>query len=216
MIQGDGYVEQGLRKQLVQLLREKGITDDAVLAAIGKIPRHLFVDSALRELAYKDMALRIAADQTISQPYTVAFQTQMLRIKKGDKVVEIGTGSGYQAAVLQEVGAKVFSIERQKELFDKTKLFLSKLGYSPKMVYGDGFKGIPGYAPYQKIIITAAAPVFPEELFAQLAAGGLMSIPYGEGENQKMYLIEKGPDGQLHKTEMGDFKFVPMLQGKAR
>ncbi|HEY8367540.1 MAG TPA: protein-L-isoaspartate(D-aspartate) O-methyltransferase [Bacteroidia bacterium] len=216
MITGDGYVEQGMRRQLVQYLREKGIVDEKVLEAIGKIPRHLFVDSALKELAYKDMALRIAADQTISQPYTVAFQTQMLQIKKGDKVLEIGTGSGYQAAVLQEVGAKVFSIERQKELFDKTKIFLNKLGYTPKMVYGDGFKGLPGYAPFHKIIITAAAPKVPEDLLNQLAPGGLMSIPYGEGESQKMFLIEKKLDGQLVKTEMGDFKFVPMLQGKSR
>lgn len=216
MITGDGYVEQGMRKQLVQLMRDKGITDEKVLEAIGKIPRHLFVDSALRELAYKDMALRIAADQTISQPYTVAFQTQMLQIKKGDKVLEIGTGSGYQAAVLQEVGAKVFSIERQKELFDKTKIFLSKLGYSPKMVYGDGFKGLPGYAPFHKIIITAAAPIVPQDLLDQLAPGGLMSIPFGEGENQKMFLIEKKLDGSLVKSELGDFKFVPMLQGKSR
>lgn len=216
MITGDGYVEQGMRRQLVQYLREKGIVDEKVLEAIGKIPRHLFVDSALKELAYKDMALRIAADQTISQPYTVAFQTQMLQIKKGDKVLEIGTGSGYQAAVLQEVGAKVFSIERQKELFDKTKIFLNKLGYTPKMVYGDGFKGLPGYAPFHKIIITAAAPKVPEDLINQLAPGGLMSIPYGEGESQKMFLIEKKLDGQLVKTEMGDFKFVPMLQGKSR
>lgn len=216
MITGDGYVEQGMRRQLVQYLREKGIIDEKVLEAIGKIPRHLFVDSALKELAYKDMALRIAADQTISQPYTVAFQTQMLQIKKGDKVLEIGTGSGYQAAVLQEVGAKVFSIERQKELFDKTKIFLNKLGYTPKMVYGDGFKGLPGYAPFHKIIITAAAPKVPEDLLNQLAPGGLMSIPYGEGESQKMFLIEKKLDGQLVKTEMGDFKFVPMLQGKSR
>lgn len=216
MITGDGYVEQGMRRQLVQYLREKGIVDEAVLEAIGRIPRHLFVDSALKELAYKDMALRIAADQTISQPYTVAFQTQMLQIKKGDKVLEIGTGSGYQAAVLHEVGAKVFSIERQKELFDKTKIFLNKLGYNPKMVYGDGFKGLPGYAPFHKIIITAAAPKVPEDLLNQLAPGGLMSIPYGEGESQKMFLIEKKLDGQLVKTEMGDFKFVPMLQGKSR
>lgn len=216
MITGDGYVEQGMRRQLVQYLREKGIVDEKVLEAIGKIPRHLFVDSALKELAYKDMALRIAADQTISQPYTVAFQTQMLQIKKGDKVLEIGTGSGYQAAVLQEVGAKVFSIERQKELFDKTKIFLNKLGYTPKMVYGDGFKGLPGYAPFHKIIITAAAPKVPEDLLNQLAPGGMMSIPYGEGESQKMFLIEKQLDGQLIKTEMGDFKFVPMLQGKSR
>lgn len=216
MITGDGYVEQGMRRQLVQYLRDKGIVDEKVLTAIGKIPRHLFVDSALKELAYKDMALRIDADQTISQPYTVAFQTQMLGIKKGDKVLEIGTGSGYQAAVLQEVGAKVYSIERQKELFDKTKVFLTKLGYTPKMVYGDGFKGLPGYAPFQKIIITAAAPIVPQDLLNQLAPGGFMSIPFGEGENQKMYLIEKKLDGELVKTEMGDFKFVPMLQGKSR
>lgn len=216
MLNQDGYMEKGMRRQLVQVLKEKGITDEKVLQAIEKIPRHLFVDSALKELAYKDIALRIAAGQTISQPYTVAFQTQMLQIKKGDRVLEIGTGSGYQAAVLIECGARVFSIERQKELFDKTRTFLEKLGYTPKIVFGDGFKGLPGYAPFQKIIITAAAPVIPQALLEQLAPGGLMSIPFGEGEQQKMFLIEKQADGSLKQTEMGDFKFVPMLQGTQR
>lgn len=216
MLTQDGYTEKGMRRQLAQILKDKGISDEKVLQAIEKIPRHLFVDSALKELAYKDMALRIAAGQTISQPYTVAFQTQMLHIKKGDKVLEIGTGSGYQAAVLLECGAKVYSIERQKELFDKTKVFLEKLGYAPKMVFGDGYKGLPGYAPFQKIVITAAAPVIPEALLEQLAPGGLMSIPFGEGDQQKMILVEKKADGSFTQTEMGDFRFVPMLHGTQR
>ncbi len=211
----DGFREKGLRRELVQLLKQKGIQSEMVLEAIGNVPRHLFLDSAFLELAYKDMALQIGAGQTISQPYTVAFQTQALEIKKGDKVLEIGTGSGYQAAVLMECGAKVFSIERQKSLYDKTKVFLPELGYNPRLFYGDGYKGLPTFAPFQKIIVTAGAPKIPDDLVAQLAKGGRMIIPVGADGVQTMVLLTKDESGNVETQEFGEFRFVPMLKEKA-
>jgi len=195
-------------------VKKKGITDDKVIAAIGKIPRHLFMDSSFEDHAYQDKAFPIAADQTISQPYTVAFQSELLKIKKGDKVLEVGTGSGYQTAVLCELGAKVYSIERQRELYKKTKTFLSKLGYRPKYLsFGDGYKGIPEYAPYDKIIVTAGAPEVPRDLLGQLKVGGRMVIPVGR-DVQTMTLFIRKSNTEFDKTEFGDFRFVPLLEDK--
>lgn len=217
----DEYLFQGKRKRLVEQLKEKGILSPEVLGAILKIPRHLFFDQsterpALLDHAYSDKALKIGAGQTISHPFTVAFQTEKLEIKKGDKVLEIGTGCGYQTAVLLEMGAKVFSIERQKELFDKTKVFLPLMGYrGARLVYGDGYKGLPQYAPFDKIIVTAAAPYIPEDLLAQLKIGGILVIPLGEGEEQVMNVITKKSGTEFDKQAFGKFKFVPMLQNKS-
>lgn len=216
----DDYLYQGKRKRLVEQLKEKGINNKDVLNAILKIPRHLFFDQsterpALLDHAYSDKALKIGAGQTISHPFTVAFQTEKLNLVKGDKVLEIGTGCGYQTAVLLELGAKVFSIERQKELYDKTKVFLPLLGYKgAKLVYGDGYKGMPQFAPFDKIIVTAAAPYIPEDLLAQLKIGGILVIPLGEGEEQVMNVIVKKSGTEFDKQAFGKFKFVPMLQNK--
>lgn len=212
----DSYRDKGLRRQLIAELRTKGITDEAVLAAMDRIPRHLFVDSAFKELAYRDMALRIGAGQTISQPYTVAFQTQMLQIKKTDKVLEVGTGSGYQAAVLGELGVKLFTIERQKLLYDTAKAFLLQLNpyYKIRYFFGDGYKGVPGYAPFDKIIVTCGAPYIPDDLVKQLKPGGRAMIPVGEGDVQKMILLVKSESGEIATEEKGDFRFVPMLENK--
>lgn len=217
----DEYLFQGKRKRLVEQLKEKGIVSLAVLNTILKIPRHLFFDQstgrpALLDHAYSDKALKIGAGQTISHPFTVAFQTEKLNIVKGDKILEIGTGCGYQTAVLLEMGAKVFSIERQKELFDKTKLFLPLIGYKgAKLVYGDGYKGLPQFAPFDKIIVTAAAPYIPEDLLEQLKIGGILVIPLGEGEEQIMNVIVKKSGTEFEKQAFGKFKFVPMLQNKS-
>lgn len=216
----DEYLYQGKRKRLVEQLKEKGIVSQAVLNTILKIPRHLFFDQsterpALLDHAYSDKALKIGAGQTISHPFTVAFQTEKLNITKGDKVLEIGTGCGYQTAVLLEMGAKVFSIERQKELFDKTKVFLPLIGYKgAKLVYGDGYKGLPQFAPFDKIIVTAAAPYIPQDLLSQLVIGGTLVIPLGEGEEQVMNVIIKKTGTEFVKQAFGKFKFVPMLQNK--
>lgn len=212
----DSFKHKGLRKHLVQEIKEKGISDENVLKAIGKIPRHFFMDSSFLEIAYQDKAFPIGAGQTISQPYTVAFQTQLLQIEKGDKVLEIGTGSGYQACVLLELGAKVFTIERQKALYDKTKPFLLSIGYQPKMFFGDGYKGLPTYAPFDKIIITAAAPFIPEELIKQLKIGGLMVVPVNEGDAQIMTLITKISESEIKTEQFGYFRFVPLLNDKVR
>ena len=210
----DTYRHQGKRQQLVRTVRKKGIIDEKVLAAIGKIPRHLFMDSSFEDHAYQDKAFPIAADQTISQPYTVAFQSQLLEIKKGDKVLEVGTGSGYQTAVLCELGARVYSIERQRELYKKTKTFLAKLGYRPKYLsFGDGYKGIPEYAPYEKIIVTAGAPEVPKELLSQLKVGGRLVIPVGT-KVQTMTLFIRKSAKEFDKTEFGAFRFVPLLEDK--
>ena len=210
----DNYRHKGLRKQLVDLLRSKGISDDAVLAAINEVPRHVFLDSSFVELAYQDQAFPIGSGQTISQPHTVAFQTQLLQIEKGMKVLEIGTGSGYQACVLAAMGAKVFSIERQRNLYFKTKKILEQLPFRVKTFLGDGFEGLPTYAPFDRVIITAGAPDIPEALIAQMKAGAIMVIPMDNpnGDGQTMLRIMKLEDGTLKKEEFGDFKFVPMLK----
>ncbi len=205
---------QGKRRQLVEIVKKKGITDTAVLAAIGKIPRHFFMDSGFVDHAYQDKAFPIAADQTISQPYTVAFQSELLQIKRGDQVLEIGTGSGYQTAVLCELGAKVYSIERQQELYKKTKLFLSKLGYRPKFLsFGDGYKGLPEYAPFDSIIVTAGAPYVPKPLLSQLKIGGRLVIPVGD-DSQVMTLYVRVEATKFEKKEFGEFRFVPLLEDK--
>lgn len=217
----DEYLFQGKRRRLVEQLRTKGIKSAAVLSAIEKIPRHLFFDTttarpALLDHAYSDKALPIGAGQTISHPYTVAFQTEQLEIQAGEKVLEIGTGCGYQTAVLIEMGAKVYSIERQKSLFDKTKLFLPFIGYkSARLVYGDGYKGLPQFAPFDKIIVTAGAPYIPNDLLIQLKVGGIILIPIGEGATQEMIWLKKNSSTNFDRKVLGNFKFVPLLQNKA-
>ncbi len=208
----DTAKHQGLRNQLANVLQAKGITDENVLNAVRKIPRHLFIDSSFESHAYQDKAFPIAAEQTISQPYTVAFQSQTLAIKRGDKVLEIGTGSGYQTAVLLELKAEVYSIERQHELFKKTSLFLPKLGYKPKkFIFGDGYKGLPEKAPFDKIIVTAGAPFVPKPLLGQLKVGGMLLIPVGD-KTQIMTLFIRKSAKEFEKHELGDFAFVPMLE----
>jgi protein-L-isoaspartate(D-aspartate) O-methyltransferase len=213
----DTYRHKGLRKKLVDILKEKGITNEMVLTAIEKIPRHQFLDSAFDEVAYEDRAFPIGEDQTISQPYTVAFQSQLLAIKKFDKVLEIGTGSAYQAVVLAELGATVYTIERQKKLYDSNKKFdLLKKYPTIKLFYGDGFEGLPTFGPFDKVIITAAAPEIPQKLLMQMKQGAMMVIPLGEGEEQTMLRITKQEDGTLTKEEFSNFSFVPMLKGVVR
>ena len=214
----DAYLHKGLRNQLVNLLKGKGITDTAVLDAIGFIPRHFFLDSAFDRIAYEDRAFPIAADQTISQPYTVAYQTQLLQIKPGDKVLEIGTGSMYQTTVLAQMGAKVFTIERQKQLFDQTAKYIFKEQY-PNIYFhfGDGFEGLPEFAPFDKILITAAAPSIPEKLWEQLKVGGMMVIPVDESDStQRMLRLTKKKDGKEKRESFDEFSFVPMLEGKTQ
>lgn len=206
----DNYKQRGLRNKLVKILRNKGISDERVLDAIGKVPRHVFFDNALLEHAYQDKAFPIGEGQTISQPYTVAFQTEKLEIKTGDKVLEIGTGSGYQACILLEMGAKVYTIEYNKKLYEKTKVFLPTMGYKPYFFLGDGSKGLPAKAPYDKIIVTAGAPVVPSALTDQLAENGILIIPVGNRERQVMMRITK-KKGELIKEEFDHFAFVPLL-----
>lgn len=208
----DSYKHKGLRKQLVGTIREKGIVDEEVLNAIGKIPRHLFMDSSFLEFAYQDKPFPIGSGQTISQPYTVAFQTELLEVKPGDRILEIGTGSGYQACVLEELGAKVFTIERQKKLYLKSKKFLAKLNYKAKLFYGDGYKGLPAFAPFNKILITAGAPELPAELASQLKTGGMIVVPLGRGGIQVMARFIKEADGSMRKEVHGTFRFVPLLK----
>ena len=210
----DNHKQQGNRRKLVSLLQEKGASNETVLNAIGKVPRHLFLNSAFEQFAYEDRPFAIGADQTISQPYTVAIQSELLQISKGMKVLEIGTGSGYQAAVLYEMGAKVFSIERIKELFDRTSKMLPKLGYKVKTFFGDGNLGVPTWAPYDRIIITAGAPIVPDGLLSQLKTGGIMVIPLTVGDEEIMKTITKKEDGTLEVNEHGTFRFVPMLDDK--
>lgn len=210
----DTFKHKGKRQQLAAIVAAKGVKDKKVLEAIKSIPRHLFMDSSFEDHAYQDKAFPIAADQTISQPYTVAFQTELLEIKRGNTVLEIGTGSGYQTAVLCELGAKVYSIERQQELYKKTKLFLSKIGYRPKYLsFGDGYKGLPEYAPFDKIIVTAGAPYVPNALLSQLKVGGRLVIPIGENV-QIMTLFIRKSNKEFDKKEYGDFRFVPLLEDK--
>ena len=210
----DTFKHQGLRKKLVDIISKKGIKQQNVLAAIGKIPRHLFMDNAFIGFAYEDNAFPIGAGQTISQPFTVAVQTELLDVKQHDKILEIGTGSGYQAAVLVAMEAIVYSIERQKELFQKTKEFLPKIGYNCKFFYGDGYKGLPTLAPFDKIIITCGAPEIPTALIKQLKIGGKLVAPIGGGDIQEMQLLEKISDTENRITTHGKFSFVPMLSDK--
>lgn len=210
----DTFKHKGKRQQLAAIVAAKGVKDKKVLEAIKSIPRHLFMDSSFEDHAYQDKAFPIAADQTISQPYTVAFQTELLEIRRGETVLEIGTGSGYQTAVLCELGAKVYSIERQQELYKKTKIFLSKIGYRPKYLsFGDGYKGLAEYAPFDKIIVTAGAPYVPNALLSQLKVGGRLVIPIGE-HVQIMTLFIRKSNKEFDKKEYGDFRFVPLLEDK--
>ena len=213
-MQEDSYRHKGMRRSLVEELKNKGISDENVLNAINAVPRHVFLDSSFLNFAYQDKAFPIGSGQTISQPFTVAFQSSLLEIKKNMKVLEIGTGSGYQACVLAEMGAKVFSIERQRKLYTKTKAFLAEFPYRIKMFLGDGNKGLPTYGPFDRIIITAAAPEIPQALIDQLKVGGMMVIPLCENdEHQTMLRLTKQEDGSLKREEFGDFRFVPMLKG---
>jgi protein-L-isoaspartate(D-aspartate) O-methyltransferase len=211
----DNYREKGARKQLVDILKKKGIEDEGVLKAIGKVQRHYFFDETFWNQAYRDIAFPIGEGQTISQPYTVAYQTQLLHIKKGDKVLEIGTGSGYQACILLELGAKVFTIERQEKLYERTIQVLPYMGYKPKFFLGDGSKGIPEHAPYDKIIVTAGAPLVPEELLKQLTIGGILVIPVGDAETQKMVTILKTAENDYERHVLDTFRFVPLVGDKA-
>lgn len=210
----DTHKHQGLRNKLVEILIAKGIKDRNVLKAIKTIPRHLFMDSSFGDFAYQDKAFPILANQTISQPYTVAFQTELLQVSSGSKVLEIGTGSGYQTAVLLELGAKVYSIERQQELYKKTKSFLPKLNYYPKkLIFGDGYIGYKEQAPFDGIVVTAGAPFVPKDLLGQLKIGGRLVIPVGD-DTQIMTLFVRKSEREFEKQEFGDFRFVPMLKKK--
>tara|TARA_B100000963_G_scaffold14490_2_gene11123 strand:+ start:2614 stop:3258 length:645 start_codon:yes stop_codon:yes gene_type:complete len=212
----DNFRHKGLRLKLVKLLSEMGIKDENVLRAISKIPRHMFIDKAFLEFAYQNKAFPIGSGQTISHPYTVAYQTELLDLKAHDKVLEVGTGSGYQTAVLLELKAQVFSIERQKELYFKTQNFLPKLGYQTMLFFGDGYKGLQKFAPFDKIIVTAGAPFIPEDLLYQLKVGGRMVIPVGGSDTQKMVLITKTSENNIEQKVFGDFSFVPLLRKKSQ
>ena len=211
----DNYREKGARKQLVDILKQKGIEDEGVLKAIGKVQRHYFFDETFWNQAYRDIAFPIGEGQTISQPYTVAYQTQLLHIKKGDKVLEIGTGSGYQACILLELGANVYTIERQEKLYTRTTQVLPYMGYKPQFFLGDGSKGIPAHAPYDKIIVTAGAPLVPDTLLKQLNIGGIMVIPVGDEQSQKMVTILKIGENDYEKHVLDTFRFVPLVGDKA-
>lgn len=211
----DTYQHKGMRKKLVDQLRSKGISSERVLEAIYNIPRHFFLDSAFDKIAYEDRAFPIGEGQTISQPYTVAYQTQLLDVHRSDKILEIGTGSAYQATILAEMGARIFTIERQKKLFDQNKNFALKARYPTiKFFFGDGFEGLPMFAPFDKILITAAAPFVPPKLVEQLKIGGQMVLPINEGDLQRMLRITKNPDGSYEEEMFDYFSFVPMLKGK--
>ncbi len=212
----EDYRYKGLRKKLRDQLERKGISDQKVLDAINEVPRHRFMDSSFIKFSYSDQAFPIGNQQTISQPYTVAFQTQLLDVRPLTKVLEIGTGSGYQAAVLAEIGAKVFTIERHRELFLSSRTLLTELGYSIEFFYGDGYKGVSSYAPYDRILITAGAPEIPEDLLSQLKIGGIMVVPVGGSGGQKMLKIYKKGEHDYEQSEHGSFIFVPMLKGKDR
>jgi protein-L-isoaspartate(D-aspartate) O-methyltransferase len=211
----DSYLHKGLRKKLVDQIKGKGITDQSVLDAILRVPRHFFLDSAFEKQAYEDRAFPIGQEQTISQPYTVAYQTQLLQVKPFEKILEVGTGSAYQASVLAELKAKVYSIERQKKLYESNKEFAYLKKYPTlQLFYGDGFEGLPTYAPFDKVLITAAAPFIPEKLIAQLKPGGMMVLPLDEDDMQRMHRVTKMPDGSLVEEKFDQFSFVPMLVGK--
>ncbi len=208
----DTYKHKGMRKQLIEQLREKGITNEFILGAFDKVPRHFFLDQVFEQQAYSNIAFQIGSGQTISHPYTVAFQTSLLEVNKGDKVLEIGTGSGFQTGILCALGAKVFSIERHKELHLKAKLVLDKLNFSPRIFYGDGYEGKEVYAPFDKVLVTCGAPFIPEKLVKQLKVGGILVIPVGEGDVQQMHRITKISETELKEEVFGDFSFVPMLE----
>lgn len=215
----DTYRHKGLRKKLIENLREKGITDEAVLTAMNTIPRHFFLDTALDHFAYEDKAFPIESGQTISHPYTVAYQTQLLNVKPFDKILEIGTGSMYQSTILAAMGAQVFTIERQHPLYEKTKEYVFKKKYpvsTLRFFFGDGFEGEPNFAPFDKIILTCGAPIVPPKLVDQLKLGGIMIIPLDQGDIQKMLRVTKNEDGTLTEESFDDFSFVPMLAGKNR
>ena len=210
----DTFRHQGLRKRLVVELKGEGIKDENVLRAIEKIPRHFFIETLFEDDAYENKPFPIGRGQTISNPYTVAYQTELLELQPGDKVLEIGTGSGYQAAVLAEIGAAVYSIERHQPLSQKAEKILTHLGYqNVQTFYGDGFKGLPSFAPFDKILITAAAPEIPKELLKQMKVNGIMVIPFGEGEVQKMIRIKRLAVNEFEKESFSNFTFVPMLKG---
>lgn len=213
MMENNNLRHQGMRKRLVDGLKIKGIRDERVLAAINKVPRHLFMESSFLNFAYKDQAFPIGAGQTISQPYTVAFQTLLLQVEKNDKILEVGTGSGYQAAVLLEMGAKVFTIERQKELFQKVQKFLPEIGYHPACFFGDGYEGLPAFAPFDKILVTAGAPSVPDALKEQLKIGGRLVIPVGKDNRQEMLLVTRVSENEYTTEKHGGFVFVPLLKG---
>ncbi|MCJ0743598.1 protein-L-isoaspartate(D-aspartate) O-methyltransferase [Pedobacter montanisoli] len=211
----DNYREKGARKKLVELLRERGISDEKVLKAIGKVPRHFFFDETFWSQAYKDIAFPIGEGQTISQPYTVAYQTELLHIQKGDKVLEIGTGSGYQTCILMELGADVYTIERQENLYNHTIKVLPGMGYHANFFLGDGSKGIAAHAPYSKIIVTAGAPFVPELLLKQLKIGGILVIPVGDEKTQKMLTVIRVSENDFEKIELDTFRFVPLVGDQA-
>jgi protein-L-isoaspartate(D-aspartate) O-methyltransferase len=212
----DSYKHKGLRKKLIETLKGKGIHDQRILDAFDKVPRHYFLDLAFTEQAYSDIAFQIGAGQTISQPYTVAFQTQLLEIEKGQRVLEIGTGSGFQTSILCEMGVKVFSIERQRELFVKAKSIIHQLHYTPRLIFGDGYKGFPSYAPFDAVLVTCGAPFVPQELINQLKIGGKLVIPLGEGGVQRMMRIIKTSETDFKTEDHGDFRFVPMLENTVK
>jgi protein-L-isoaspartate(D-aspartate) O-methyltransferase len=211
----DNYREKGARKQLVEILRKKGIADEKVLKAMATVPRHFFFDETFWNQAYRDIAFPIGEGQTISQPYTVAYQTELLHIQKGDKVLEIGTGSGYQTCILMELGAKVYTIERQEKLYERTIKVLPYMGYKPEFFLGDGSRGIEEHAPYDKIIVTAGAPTVPDVLLKQLKVGGILVIPVGDEETQKMVTVLKVSETDYEKHLLDTFRFVPLVGDKA-
>jgi protein-L-isoaspartate(D-aspartate) O-methyltransferase len=208
----DSYRHKGLRKNLIKEIREMGVTNEQVLNAMFAVPRHFFLSSAFLEIAYDNKAFQIGADQTISHPFTVGMQSSLLNIEPGMKVLEIGTGSGYQCAVLCELGAKVYSIERQRVLHVNAKKLLEQMGYKPYLSYGDGFKGMPAFAPFDRILFTCAVPNLPDELLMQLKPGGRLVMPYGEGKVQQMMVVEEQPDGTFSSSYHGEYSFVPMLE----
>jgi protein-L-isoaspartate(D-aspartate) O-methyltransferase len=214
MEQTDNFRHKGLRKKLIDSIRSKGVKNEDVLEAMGRVPRHLFMDSSFVNFSYTDKAFPIAAGQTISQPYTVAFQSELLEVKKHLKVLEIGTGSGYQTAVLLELGSRVYTIERQRQLFLDAQKTLGPLNYKPIFFYGDGYEGLPSYQPFDRILITAAAPEIPQTLLDQLAVGGILVVPEGDKFGQKMVRVVRESEDHFQRSEHGHFSFVPLLRGK--
>ena len=208
----DSFKHQALRRQLIDEIKNKGIKDEKILDAFNRVPRHFFLDKVFTSQAYSNIAFQIGAKQTISHPYTVAFQTSLLEVRSKMKILEIGTGSGFQTAILCALGAKVYSIERQSELYNKSKKILEKLGYTPKLFFGDGYKGKPHFAPYERILVTCGAPFVPQSLIDQLAVGGILVIPIGTEEKQIMTTITKVSETEVSQKEYGDFNFVPMLE----